>query len=58
MTTIKKQEKLLDYQEKLSDRVDAILDAEIAKGEPFTEGLSDWAVGEALREIGHFQGAK
>lgn len=52
------QEKLLDYQEKLSDRVDAILDSEMAKGEPFTEGLSDWAVEEALREIGHFQGAK
>jgi hypothetical protein len=43
----------LEYQERLSDRADQILDAAIARGEPFTEGLSTWAVEEALREIGH-----
>ena len=47
-----KEEKRLVHQEKIADLADKYLDAAIARGEPFTEGLNNWAVNKALQEIG------
>ena len=41
----------LQHQEAVSDLAEKLLDAEIAKGAAFTEGLSNWAMNEALRQI-------
>lgn len=38
-------------QEELTERADKHLDAALAKGEPFTEGLSNWAINQALSEM-------
>ena len=38
--------------ERLSELADTYVDAEMAKGQPFSEGLCNWAMDKALREIG------
>jgi hypothetical protein len=43
----------IEYQDRLAARSREILDAAIARGEPFTERLSTWSVEEALKEIGY-----
>jgi len=43
--------KRADYQERLFARADELLDAELAKGAPFTEGLCNWATRQAEREV-------
>lgn len=44
-------EKTQAYQEAVSDRAEQLLDAEIAKGASFSEGLSNWAISQAEREV-------
>ena len=39
------------YQIALFNRADELLDAELAKGEAFTEGLTNWAVSQAERDV-------
>tara|TARA_R110001599_G_scaffold174976_1_gene366965 strand:- start:7944 stop:8087 length:144 start_codon:yes stop_codon:yes gene_type:complete len=42
-----------EQHEKISDLADKFFDAAIAQGEPFTEGLSNWAMNKAMRELGN-----
>jgi len=44
-------QKRAEYHERLFARADELLDAELAKGEPFTEGLTNWAISQAEQEI-------
>lgn len=39
------------YQKDVSDLADEILNKAIAKGEPFSEGLSNWAISQAEQQI-------
>ena len=40
-----------DYHERVSNRADEILDEALRKGEAFTEGLTNWAINQAMREV-------
>lgn len=51
-----KEQKRLEKHEAISDLADKFFDAAIKRGEPFTEGLSDWAINKAMREIGNLKG--
>ena len=42
----------LKRHKKISDLADKYLAAAMAQGEPFTEGLSNWAINKAARESG------
>ncbi len=48
MTT---QETREQYQRDVSDLADELLDAAIARGESFSEGLCNWAISQAEREV-------
>ena len=40
-----------EWQERVSDLADEILDEAIANGEAFTEGLCNWAMNRALEQV-------
>ena len=42
-------------QEQIADLAEQILDKEIAKGAPFSEGLCAWATHQAEQQIGGLQ---
>ncbi|MFK0570828.1 hypothetical protein [Endozoicomonas sp.] len=41
-----------EHQRKVCDLADKFLDGARAKGEPFSEGLSNWALSKAEQELG------
>jgi hypothetical protein len=41
----------IEWQIKISDRADSLVERAIENGEAFTEGLCNWAINQALREI-------
>lgn len=44
-------QQFIEFQEAVSDLADEILDAAIARGEAFSEGLCNWAVSQAEQQI-------
>jgi len=50
-----KEQKRLEKHEAINDLADKFFDEAINRGEPFTEGLSDWAINKAMREIGNLK---
>jgi hypothetical protein len=53
-----KERQRFEKWEAINDLADKFFDAAIKRGEPFTEGLSDWAINKAMREIGNLQGVQ
>ena len=47
-----KERRRFEKWEAINDLADKHFDAAIKRGEPFTEGLSDWAMNKAVMEIG------
>tara|TARA_R110000772_G_scaffold2249_1_gene7791 strand:+ start:197 stop:358 length:162 start_codon:yes stop_codon:yes gene_type:complete len=45
-------EQIEEKQVAISDLADKYLDKALANGEPFTEGLCNWAVNKAEQELG------
>jgi hypothetical protein len=50
-----KMKQRLEKWEALNDLADKYFDAAIKRGEPFTEGLSNWAMDKAVMEIGNLK---
>ena len=47
-----KMRQRLEKHEAINDLADKYFDEAIKRGEPFTEGLSNWAMDKAVMEIG------
>ena len=45
-------EQYLLEQQRIADLADKLLDERIAEGLPFSQGLCDWALNEAERQLG------
>ena len=41
----------IEWQMKISERADSLVETAIENGQAFTEGLCNWAINQALREI-------
>jgi hypothetical protein len=50
-----KERQRLAKHEAINDLADKYFDAAIKRGEPFTEGLSNWAMDKAVMEIGNLK---
>lgn len=46
-------QELAEYQEKISDLAEKLLDEAIDNGYSFSEGLCDWAFNEAQRQVNY-----
>jgi hypothetical protein len=54
MTDLQREEKRQDKMEAISNLADKFLDEAAAKGEPFSEGLCNWAINKAEQTIGGY----
>ena len=50
------EDQRLDYQQRVSDLAEQILDQALANGEAFSEGLCNWAISQAEQKTPMHQG--